>query len=69
MSDQPLGLPQGSVRAMIAMTVIGGTIALLVIGNPVPQWLQGGFFTLIGFYFGARGVASQPKPPVVPPSG
>jgi hypothetical protein len=54
MDQQPLGLPQGSVRALIALTVVTGTIALLVLERPTPEWLQGGFFTLIGFYFGSR---------------
>ena len=58
--DQPLGLPQGSVRATIALMVIAGTLVLLGMNRPIPDWLQGGFFTLIGFYFGARSGAKDP---------
>lgn len=53
-TSQPLGLPEGSVRALIALTVVIGTVTLLGLDKPIPEWLQGGFFTLIGFYFGAR---------------
>jgi hypothetical protein len=44
---QPLGLSKGSVRALIAFTVIGGAFA------GVPGFLE---FTgmIIGFYFGSR---------------
>jgi len=55
--NEPLGLPRGSVRAILAGLVIGGTIALYGLTGSVPDWLISAFGTAFGFYFGSRSAA------------
>ena len=60
-----LALPQGSVRSMLALTVVGSFVVFLVFGGPVfsendrfteiVAALTGVAGTIIGFYFGSRG--------------
>ena len=53
-SAPPLGLPKGSIRALIALAM-GGTCAALVLGGQdVPTALGSLLLTIIGFYFGFR---------------
>jgi amino acid transporter len=66
-SEQALGLPTGSVRAIIALLFIVMIIfaALNGIGlSDVPPWLLGIVGTIIGFYFGTKSavkLASEDK--------
>jgi hypothetical protein len=55
--NEPLGLPRGSIRAILAGTVVGGTIVLYGITGNVPDWLISAFGTAFGFYFGSRSVS------------
>lgn len=60
-----LALPQGSVRSMLALTVVGSFVVFLVFGGPVfseddrfteiVAALTGVAGTIIGFYFGSKG--------------
>ena len=61
-----LALPQGSVRSMLALTVVGSFIVFLVFGAPAmppdsPRFteivaaLTGIAGTVVGFYFGGNG--------------
>lgn len=52
---QPLWLPAGSVRAVLALVVIGGAIVMQVAVGAVPEWLQPLAGAAFGYYFGARG--------------
>ena len=68
-SDVPLrglALPQGSVRSMLALTVVGSFIVFLVFGAPamppessrfteIVAALTGIAGTVVGFYFGGNG--------------
>ena len=54
--SEPLGLPRGSVRAILACAVIGGTIGLYGLTGHAPDWLISAFGTAFGFYFGSRSV-------------
>jgi len=54
MDNEPLGLPKGSVRALMALAVIGGTMFIYLWTNEVPDWLISAFGTAFGFYFGNR---------------
>ena len=56
-SKEPLGLPKGSVRAILAVTTIGGAVAMYMAGITVPDWLISMAGTAFGFYFGTRAAA------------
>lgn len=65
-STRSLGLPQGSVRALLAFLLLFLLIFSFVseVDLPeLPDWLVGILGTVIGFYFGA---AVAPKPPSKP---
>ena len=67
MTGEPLGLPRGSVRAVMSVAVVlvaGAIVALLLMREPssdLTKMVVGGWATalgnLIGFYFGARSTA------------
>ena len=60
-----LALPKGSVRSMLALTVVGSFVVFLVFGGTIPSIgdrfteilaaLTGVAGTIIGFYFGSGG--------------
>ena len=61
-----LALPQGSVRSMLALTVVGSFVVFLVFGAPAMPADSGRFTeivaaltgiagTVVGFYFGGNG--------------
>jgi hypothetical protein len=64
MTNEPLGLPRGSVRAVMSVTVVlvaGAIVAVLILREPssdLTKMVVGGWATalgnVIGFYFGAR---------------
>lgn len=58
-----LGLPRGSVRALLAFLILFLLIFPAATGKPLPdlpQWLIGILGSIVGFYFGA---AMAKKPP------
>ena len=67
MTNEPLGLPRGSVRAVMSVAVVliaGAIVALLLVREPssdLTTMVVGGWATalgnMIGFYFGARSTA------------
>ena len=67
MTGEPLGLPRGSVRAVMSVTVVlvaGAIAAVLLMREPssdLTKMVVGGWATalgnVIGFYFGARSTA------------
>lgn len=50
----PLGLPKGSVRALVAMVMAATVLVLVIRGHDVPGALASLLLTIIGFYFGFR---------------
>ncbi len=52
--ELPLGLPKGSVRAILSMTIISSAILIYLIKGTVPDWLVTAFGTAYGFYFASR---------------
>ena len=64
MTNEPLGLPKGTVRAMMSLTVVVAAAAIgiaLLISDPssdLTTMMVGGWATalgnVIGFYFGTR---------------
>jgi hypothetical protein len=67
MTDEPLGLPRGSVRAVMSVSVVlvaGAIVAVLLMREPssdLTMMVVGGWATalgnVIGFYFGSRSTA------------
>lgn len=67
MTGEPLGLPRGSVRAVMSVAVVliaGAIAAVLLLREPssdLTKMVVGGWATalgnVIGFYFGARSTA------------
>ena len=57
MSDQPLGLPKGSVRAIIAIMLVGSAVASVFVEGVSPEGVSA-LFGLAGavatFYFNQR---------------
>ena len=60
-----LALPQGSVRSMLALTIVGSFVIFLIFGGTIPSIgdrfteivaaLTGIAGTVVGFYFGSGG--------------
>jgi hypothetical protein len=67
MTDEPLGLPRGSVRAVMSVSVVlvaGAIVAVLLMREPssdLTMMVVGGWATalgnVIGIYFGSRSTA------------
>ena len=55
----PLNLPDGSVRAILALAFTGVTIFLWGTGETVPPELLGITGLVVGNYFGARGILNS----------
>ena len=51
---QPLGLPKGSVRALLALSVFGCVMALLLLEREVRAGLWMVNYTILGYYFTMR---------------
>lgn len=51
--DQPLGLPQGSVRALLALGLTGASIAAAFVASLPEEFLWPTTLIIIGHYFGA----------------
>jgi len=59
--ERPLGLPTGSVRALLAIIILLVAIWVATSGDSeaiekIPEWLLGILGAVIGFYFGNRGL-------------
>jgi len=63
-SDWPLGLPRGTVRALLALLIVFGSVALLAISIAAPTYkfpdaLVGILGAILGFYFGKNGASTD----------
>lgn len=66
-SMKSLGLPQGSVRALLALIILFSLIYYTLTGvtlPDIPDWMVGILGSIIGFYFGAAMVPKAPSQPV-----
>jgi len=71
-SMRSLGLPQGSVRALLALLILFLLISSTLTNTQLPDlpdWLVGILGTIIGFYFGAAMVPKAPSQPSKPEEG
>jgi hypothetical protein len=70
-----MGLPAGSIRALLAILVFGTALGLLALrpGQEVPDYLRDLLFIIMGHYFAARhraGLVEEPGPsPLFLPRG
>lgn len=54
MTEEPLWMPKGSVRAIVALGVTGGAIYSLVAGLTVPEWYIAAVGGVTAYYFATR---------------
>ena len=64
--EHPLGIPTGSVRALIAIMIVFITLWVAIsdkvsIAEDMPKWLLAIVGAVIGFYFGNRGLSFEKK--------
>ena len=52
--NEPLGMPKGSVRAIIGLAFTTAAIVALFLGKVIPGEFFGFIGAIIGFYFGSR---------------
>jgi hypothetical protein len=50
----PMGLPEGTVRAIIALIVVTGTLVYFIIYKNIPDVLGGFTIAILTYYFGYR---------------
>lgn len=63
-TGQALGLPAGSIRALLALAMFGAVWTHLLV-NPehrLPEYLQNLMFIILGHYFAARGKPASETP-------
>ena len=60
-NKNPLWLPVGSVRAIIALTVVGAGVGMFIAKGNVPEALVGIIGLVIGFYFGKKAGEEKPQ--------
>lgn len=53
-ADNPLWMPMGSVRSIIALTVICGFMIFVFKYPVIPQELNNLLMIVVGFYFGSK---------------
>jgi hypothetical protein len=60
----PLGLPSGSIRALLTFIVLGQIWALMCLQNDIPLYLIFLMFLVLGSFFAAHGhtITGQPSP-------
>jgi hypothetical protein len=59
-SDNPLWLPVGTVRSIIALTfVVAAIVAMFALGAGVPEWFALLLGVIIRDYFAQRGEAAS----------
>ncbi len=51
---QPLGMPRGTVRALITISIVTFPFMYLITGGSVPSLVVNAIFILVAFYFEAR---------------
>lgn len=67
--NEPLGLPRGSVRAILALLLVASLIVFtgvsMVTGAAAPEALWGLGGMVVGYYFAKRGDESEALPDAV----
>ena len=61
MSDNPLGLPAGSIRALITIGTVATALYTVIMGLEMPEWYTTIVAAVIAFYYGTRAGESNPE--------
>ena len=67
-TPHPLYLPQGSVRALVALALAAACWGQMLLGRQVPVALLSLLLTVIGFYFGFRSHSGSARDRIFDPS-
>ena len=51
---EPLGMPRGTVRALITLMIVSFPIGYLLTGETIPSLIINTIFIVVAFYFEAR---------------
>ena len=51
---QPLGMPRGTVRAIITITIVSIPLHFILLGLTIPGIIVSALFIVVAFYFEAR---------------
>jgi len=57
----PLWLPSGSVRAIIALTVVGAGVGMFIARGDIPQAFTAIIGLVVGYYFGKKAGEEKPE--------
>ena len=60
-SQNPLWMPQGSVRSLISFILLAVTSYMLIKGVEIPEWYSVLVVSSISFYFGTRKATIKPE--------
>lgn len=55
MTNRPLWLPTGSVRAILALLIVGGYVGARLLGVDLDSDYKAAMTLVLGLYFGSRG--------------
>lgn len=66
-ASQPLGLPEGSVRAILTLLLSVGWFVLIFLGKTIPTEFSGAALAAVVSYFAARPGAPVTRPTTVAP--
>jgi len=53
--NQPLGMPEGTVRAVLVLMIVGCYVVMMLLGQKIPDTLSITIGVVITFYFKERG--------------
>lgn len=59
--NEPLGLPEGTVRAIITLILVVATLLYMYLGIDMPEWYYGLVILSVGYYFGSRTANTKTK--------
>lgn len=65
-NNEPLGLPHGSVRALMTVFLLLTVCILCIMKQPIPDILQQTFLIIVGLYYGGRAAAGKAPGIAVP---
>ena len=51
---EPLGMPRGTIRALITVMMVAFPFTYLISGNEIPSYVTNSIFILVAFYFESR---------------
>lgn len=64
MTRYPLGLPRGSVRAIVLLLLMAAIVAAMFLDVEIPETVETLATIVAGYYFGARVAETQMNDPL-----